>query len=162
MPTHRQITTEAAVSVSGPGTSGTGELRVLFPGSPLYDGTYTEARLREVFTEQVLAPEVNDGGHTFGLHNRDYVNAPNTADVVAGGGGLPASAHAPNIASPAIGSGQNPRTIPEAGVEATLRQPHGGGAFLGNGLASPHDTSTRIATQNRRLGDYIFGQAYRR
>jgi hypothetical protein len=160
MPTHRQGTTESPVTVNGLGTTSTADLKICFAGSPLYDGTYTDAKLKEVYTALVLDPLVNDGGHTFGTFNRGFANAPNLADVAIGGGGKPGTPYAPNIASP--GPGMNPRNIPAEGAAATADQPHGGGAFNGDGLASPSVTSNKVATQSRTLGDLIFGAAYRR
>jgi hypothetical protein len=160
MPTHRQGTTETPVTVAGLGSTSTADLNICFPGSPLYDGTYTDAKLKEIYTALVLDPVINDGGHTFGIFNRGFAGAPKLSDVAVGGGGKPGTPFAPNIASP--GPGMNPRNIPAAGAAATAEQPHGGGYGIGDGLASPDDTSTKVATSSRRLGDLIFGQAYRR
>lgn len=160
MPTHRQGTTEAPVTVAGLGSTSTTDLKLCFAGSPLYDGTYTDAKLKEIYSSLVLAPEVNDNGHTFGLFNRGFADAPKLSDVAVGGGGLPGTPFAPNIASP--GPGMNPRNIPGAGAEAALNQPHGGGYGVGDGLASPDITSAKVEATSRRLGDLIFGQAYRR
>ncbi len=160
MPTHRQGTTESPVSVSGLGSTSTGDLKICFPASPLYDGTYTDAKLKEIYTSLVLDPTINDGGHTFGTFDRGFAGAPNLADVAVGGGGKPGSPFAPNIASP--GPGMNPANIPAAGVEATANQPHGGGYGFGSGLTSPSETTVRVEAQSRRLGDLIFGKAYSR
>jgi hypothetical protein len=95
--------------------------------------------------DEILTGEINDGGHTFGTVNIDYVEAPNLADVVVGGGGLPGSPYGPNIATPP--EGQNPADIPAAGVAATERARGSGGAFVGNGLTSPSATAAVISRQ---------------
>jgi hypothetical protein len=82
---------------------------------------------------------MNDGGYMFGLVDRDYQRTPNFADVVVGGGGLPASPYGPNIATPS--DGHNPSSIPAEGVAATDEvRSRSGGAFTGNSLVSPHQT----------------------
>jgi len=156
----RHYTTETPITNTGLGSTSTTDLKICFPASPLYDGTYTEEKVRELFTKLVLAPTIDDKGHTFGVVKMDFSDAPDLTQVKIGGGGLPGSPYAPNIASPA--SGMNPKTIPDAGVGATQRQPHGSQPFIGNGLTSPSETSNKIATQNRKLGDLIFGQSYKK
>lgn len=163
MPTHRQTIVETPVTVTsmGPGLSSTStaNLNLSFPASPMYTG-YNDAAVKDAFTALVLDPVVNDGGHTFGEFRRDFAGAPDLSTVAVGGGGLPGTPYAPNIASP--GPGSNPRNIPASGATATLNSPHGGGSFNGDGLTSPSATSTRIATQARTLGSYIFGAAFAR
>lgn len=160
MATHRQGTTESPVTTAGLGSAGSGDLKILYPGSPLHDGTYTDAKLKEIYSSLVLSAEANDGGHTFGTVSRDYVDAPDMADVKTGGGGLPGTPYSPNIASP--GPGMNPKNIPAAGADATARQPHGGGYGIGDGLASPKEMSAKVAAANKTLGELIFGQGYKK
>jgi len=95
--------------------------------------------------DQILSGEINDAGYMFGTVDIDYKSAPNLAEVVIGGGGLPGSPWAPNIAVPP--EGQNPADIPAAGVEATAAAKGSGGAFQGDGLQSPHNTSAIISGQ---------------
>ncbi len=163
MPTHNQIITETPITVNtiGPGlsTTSTANLHLAFPASPMYND-YTDKAVKDLFTALVLSPVVNDGGHTFGEFRRDFHDAPDVSTIQTGGGGLPGTPWAPNIASP--GPGANPHNIPESGAAATLASPHGGGAFNGDGLASPSVTSNKIATRSRKLGDYIFGKSFAR
>ena len=141
----KQIMVEPPVRVRGNGSSDTANLRALYPGSPVYRGELTDEIATANFMTEVLSGEINDGGHTFGTVDIDYRGAPNLADVEVGGGGLPGSPYGPNIATPP--EGQNPADIPSAGVEATERARGSGGAFVGNGLASPSDTSAVISRQ---------------
>ena len=127
------------------GKSDIAGLQSAFPGSPVYDGTLTDQVATDQYMNIVTNATVNDGGHTFGTVDLNYGSAPNLEDVEVGGGGKPGSPYAPNIASPP--TGQNPADIPESGVEATERARGSGGAFSGNGLASPDSTSRVISRQ---------------
>lgn len=141
----KQIMVEPPVRVRGNGSSDTANLQVLYPGSPVYQGEMTDETVTAAYMDQILSGEINDGGHTFGTVDIDYREAPNLAEVEVGGGGLPGSPYGPNIATPP--EGQNPADIPAAGVAATERARGSGGAFVGNGLASPSDTSAVISRQ---------------
>ena len=138
----KQIMVEPPVRTRGNGSSDTANLRALYPGSPVYRGELTDEVATDNFMNEVLSGEINDGGHTFGTVDIDYRDAPNLADVETGGDGLPGSPYGPNIATPP--EGQNPADIPAAGVEATERARGSGGAFVGNGLASPSDSAAVI------------------
>lgn len=116
-----------------------------FPGSPVYSGEINDNTVTDTYMNIVTNATVNDGGHTFGTVDLNYTGAPNLADVEVGGAGLPGSPYAPNIASPP--EGQNPADIPASGVEATNRARGSGGAFSGDGLASPNNTSNVISRQ---------------
>ena len=155
MPTHHQQTVEAIATEGGMGTSDTSVLQEMFPASPIHAGELTNATILAMGNDLLISPEVNDGGHTFGTFNRDYVGAPVMADVVTGGGGLPGSAFTPAPGSPGPGS-MNPTDIPAppsdwpppAGVEY--------GSGIG-GAVSTDVTSAAIASQT--IGDYIFGRS---
>lgn len=151
MPTHHYITTEPPISVFQPGKSGTAELRAQYTTSPLNDGTYTDSALRALYTTLEFPAVLSDGGHYFGSVNREYTDAPNLASVAVGGAGLPATPFAPNPAAP-TDPGLNPASIPALATPPTRG---GGGAFQGDGLASPSATTARIGRQ--RLGNLIFG-----
>lgn len=130
------------------GGSGRSDIIVLqksYPGSPVYSGEITDNTVTDTYMDIVTNAEVNDGGHTFGTVDLNYTGAPNLEDVEVGGAGKPGSPYAPNIASPP--TGQNPADIPESGVEATERARGSGGAFVGDGLASPNNTSNVISRQ---------------
>lgn len=152
MPTHHYITTEPPVSTFMLGKSGTAELRALFPASPLYDGTYSDANLRALYNTLEFPTLLNDGGNYFGTVERHYQSAPNLADVITGGGGLPGTSYSPNPASP--DASLAPSSIPAPSVPPTRG---GGGAFFGDGLASPSDGANRIGRQ--RIGNLIFGRS---
>lgn len=161
MPSHRQLLTtpiarggnaSIGLGVFAPGSANYSALRALYPGSPAYDGTYDDARVIAKFDEVNTSP-INDGGHTFGLVNRDYSDAPDLSTVAIGGGGLPGTPYGPNPASP--GPGMNPRNIPA--VDRNLLPRGGGGYGVGDNFASPSNTSTNIARQ--RIGNLIFGRS---
>lgn len=146
---------ESEDSAFGPGSSGKKNLQQSYPGSPIHSGEIDDDSVTAQFEELVIEGEVNDGGRWYGTFNRDYEDAPNLEEVETGGGGLPGSPYAPNIASPP--EGQNPTDIPESGVEATQNAQGSGGAFDGDGLASPHESSKRIAKQT--IGSLMKGSS---
>lgn len=157
MPSHKQWTVETPVTTRANGSSDYEGRTVCYPNSPFYSGELTEEGVKEQFIELVQGPVVNDGGHTFGEFNRDYVGAPNFEEVVTGGGGLPGSPYAPNVASAT--SADDPSSIPSEGAEITERARGGGDPFPGDGLASPSDTSKNIAAQTIRIGSLKFGSS---
>ena len=148
MPTHKQIKVEPPVRTYKLGSSDTGDLKTIYPGSPVNDGSLTDKIVETMFEDMNQAPVLSDGGHTFGTVNRDYQDAPNLEEVKTGGGGLPGSPYAPNVAV-APTDPHNPKGIPAAGAEVTQKRQGGGGYGVGNGLESP----------KRRLGDLIFGKS---
>lgn len=147
MPTSKQIMVQPPADrmTGGTGKSDIAVLQKAFPGSPVYSGDLTDVVATEQYINIVTNANVNDGGHTFGTVDLNYTGAPDLATVVVGGGGLPGSPYAPNIASPP--EGQNPRDIPAAGVEATEAAKGSGAPFNGDGLANPKDTSLVISGQ---------------
>jgi hypothetical protein len=155
MPARRQIMVEPPADrmTGGSGKSNLAVLQAAFPGSPVYSGDLTDDVAKNQYMNIVTDATVNDGGHTFGTVDLNYTGAPNMADVEVGGGGLPGSPYAPNIASPP--TGQNPADIPASGVEATELAKGSGGAFPGDGLANPKDTSVVIS--NQRIGSLLKG-----
>jgi len=155
MPTHDQKTVDAVISERGLGKSDTSTLQSMFPNSPIHSGELTRAVVEELGNELLVGTEVNDGGHTFGVFNRDYADAPVMGDVKIGGGGLPGSPYAPAPGSPGPGS-MNPTDIPEPPSEF----PSPAGTEYGSGeggLASPDKTTVAIAKQT--IGDYVFGSS---
>jgi hypothetical protein len=149
----KQIMVQPPVRVRGNGSSDTANLARLYPGSPVYQGTLTDEIAAAKYLDEVLSGEVNDGGHTFGTVNTDYAAAPNLAEVVVGGAGLPGSPYGPNIAVPP--EGMNPADIPAEGVEATDNARGAGSPFPGDGLRSPNDASANVSRQkpdNLQLG----------
>ena len=163
MPSHRQLLTQP-IARGGGATTGLGvfalgsadytAMRAMYPGSPAYDGTYDDAHVIAKYNEVNTSP-INDGGHTFGLVNLDWAGAPDLSTVAVGGGGLPGTPYSPTPAAP--GPGMNPRNIPTIDP-AILRDQRGGGGYgVGDGLASPSNTSVNIARQ--RIGNLIFGRS---
>lgn len=160
MPSAPQIMVQPPADrmTGGLGKSDIVTLKASYPGSPVYRTTptpITDASVTEQYMTIVTNATVSDGGHTFGTVDLNYTGAPNLADVRTGGAGLPGSPYAPNIASPP--SGQNPADIPASGAEATVRAQGSGGAFNGNGLASPSSTAAVISRQ--RIGSLIKGSS---
>lgn len=135
---------ETPITEFGPGKASSHALRALYPTHPLFNEINDQAVRSSFFTPPETTGErgkrvMSDGGYMFGQVDLDYQNTPNFADVVVGGGGLPASPYGPNIASPT--DGHNPASIPAEGVTATDEvRSRSGGAFVGNGLVSPHRT----------------------
>lgn len=151
----KQLMVQPPVRTRGNGSSDTANLQIMFPGSPVYQGDLTDESATAQYMDQILSGEIDDGGHTFGTVDIDYTGAPDMDEVVVGGGGLPGSPWAPNIAVPP--TGQNPADIPEAGVEATTNARGSGGAFQGDGLAQPADTAAAISRQT--IGSLQLGKS---
>jgi hypothetical protein len=156
MPTHTQLIVEVPSTSESTGTNSTETTVSCFPASPIHMGEITDDERKASFEELVLAGEINDGGHTFGTLNRDFVDAPNYGDVETGAGGLPASAWAPNPVSPGPGS-LNPSDQAEA--------PSGFGETpndtWGVGVGSQLDPSESSEQQSGgTLGDYVMGKAW--
>ena len=135
MPSHNQNTVDYVPTEFAKGASSSTDLQSCFSSSPIHNGTLTRDSIEALGNELLLSAPVNDGGHTFGEHNRDYVDAPNFGDVATGGGGLPSSAWTPNTASPGEGSmnakdqpagptPQDPGSEFGSGASATQRQPN--------------------------------------
>lgn len=155
MPTHKQLMVNGVPSsLFGSGRSDKPNLQRTFPASPIYRNELSDDFLISQWRDLVQVGPINDGGHTFGLQDMNYSDAPNFDDVKVGGGGLPGSPFAPNIASPADGA-DSPTSIPESGVEATETVRGGGAAFIGDGLASPSNTSKVVSSQT--LGRLALG-----
>ena len=156
MPTHTQTMLEPVSTEKGMGTSSTELAQTCFPASPIYMGELTDAERKEQFTELCLTGEVNDGGHTFGTFNRDYVDAPNLTEVETGGGGLPASPYVPNPVSPGPGSinAADQADPPDGFGQSPPEQ-------WGTGVGSQLDPSVSSAQQSGgTLGDQVMGKAW--
>lgn len=149
MANHRQITVEPDENQTAAGSKANrAALKSLFGSAP-YFNEYTKEAVKDLCQALLLDGEVNDMGHTFGTINRDYVDAPDYADVETGAGGLPASAWVPNPASPTDGV-NNPGSIPAApdGYGTTPADNWGNG--IGSQL-SPKASSAQISAQ--KIGD---------
>jgi len=153
MPSHKQNTTEAAVTTRGLGKSATNSLKAAFSNSPLYTGEYNDVQVRKLWITEVQENPINDGGHTFGVKDLDFEGAPDPADVPTGGGGLPAGPFVPTTASPGIEGSINPADLPE--VDPTPRTNIYG---TGPGISlSAKDSSNNISRGT--LGSYISGKS---
>lgn len=157
MPTHRQNIVDTPASVRALGSHDKEAMQTAFASSPIHKGELTDVTMKEKFVKLVQEEIINDGGHTFGTYDPNHPDAPNLAEVVVGGGGLPGSPYAPNIASPGEGNGLNPAAIPAEGVNVTQAARGGGDPFPGNSLASPSDTTKTITEQTIRIGSLKFG-----
>lgn len=157
MPTHRQLIVQVPPTARGMGRADTANLQKTFPASPISNGELTDEKVIEDGKKQLIDGKVNDGGHTFGEFDRDYPDAPNLNDVEVGGGGLPGSPFAPNIASPA--EGMNPASIPDIGVEATENAKGSGSPFPGDGLQSPKTSTASVSRQTIGIGKLKLGSS---
>ena len=155
MPTHKQTMVESVVTTGGDGSSNSEMIKASFPASPIYTGEMTDTTVTEQAQALLLDGVVNDGGHTFGEFNRDYVDAPNYGNVETGGGGLPASPWVPNPVSPGPGS-MNPtdQADPPDGYGQTSNAQWGSG--VGSALQPSESSAAQSATV---LGDYVMGKA---
>ena len=155
MASHKQGTVEPPITDRGLGTSGTNSIKSCFASSPIHSGDLTAESIRKQYQEEILDGVINDGGHTFGTYNPNYVEAPDMSEVETGGGGLPASPYVPNPVSPGEGSvdpsdqskapdgfGETPSATPFTGVGSQL---------------SPKAASEAISSQT--LGQYGLGKS---
>ncbi len=136
------------------GSSDTTAIKLLYPNSPHYNN-YKDEDVRNAFQNppELNNGVINDGGYMFGEVAVDYRDTPNLAEVEVGGAGKPATPFGPNIASPR--QGLDPKSIPEEGVEATLRQQSTSPGYgKGSNFTSPSATKTqrRLIGQNIGLG----------
>lgn len=102
----KQDMAETVVKSSrGMGTHDYNALKAAFPASPIHSGDINDASIKDLAQTLLLDGEVNDGGHTFGVFNRDYSanGAPVMDDVDVAGKNL-ASPYVPNPTSPGPGS----------------------------------------------------------
>ncbi len=155
MATHKQLMVEVPVTERAKGSSDTASLVSAYGASPIHGGEINDASIKDLAQALLLDGVVNDGGHTFGEFNRDYTDAPVIADVPTGAGGLPASPHVPNPASPGPGS-LNATDIPAPpegfGQEA--------GDQFGSGVGSQLGPDQSSASQSTGvLNDFQLGKA---
>jgi len=155
MPTHKQVTVNSVVTNKDKGRHDSKQMSAIFAASPIHSSEMTAESIKEQFQKLCLDGEINDAGHTFGILNRDYVDAPEYGDVETGGGGLPASAWVPNPTSPGPGS-QNPADQPEAPSGYGSKAGDTWGTGVGSQL-SPKKSSESISTHT--LGDYGLGKS---
>lgn len=155
MPSHKQVTVEAVVTNRDKGKADSSTLSAIYTKSPIHTSDLTAHGVAGQYQELALDGEVNDQGHTFGVLNRDYVDAPDYGDVETGGGGLPASAWVPNPVSPGDGS-QNPADQADPPDNYGTSAGDTWGSGVGSQL-SPKKSSEALSSQT--LGDYGLGKS---
>ena len=155
MPTHKQVTVNAVVTTKDKGRHDSKHMSAIYAKSPIHSSEMTAESIKELYQKLALDGEVNDAGHTFGILNRDYTDAPDYGDVETGGGGLPASAWVPNPASPGPGS-QNPADQPAPPEGYGSKAGDTWGTGVGSQL-SPKKSSESVSAQ--KLGDYGLGKS---
>jgi hypothetical protein len=147
MPSHEQITVEPPRRERGLGSSDTTSLQTEFPESPIHSGVLTKTTIRTQGNELLVIGEVDDKGHTFGIFNRDYPESPNLEEVTEDARGRPMSSpYAPSLASPLKGADDyegQPTTVEQTEQAGTRSS----APFVGEGLASPHNTAKKVANQ---------------
>lgn len=148
------------------GTSNTGNLKKLYPGSPIYKGEITDEERLEFYQnlldlDNVDSDPLNASGGYYGIPNysMNYVanDMPVIADVQTGGGGLPSSPYTPNLTSPGPGSTS---ALDQPAFTGDLKDPatiSNFGTGLG-GLVEPITTAKNISSQ--KIGDYVSGRSY--
>lgn len=155
MPTHKQGTVKPPVSDREMGKAGSSDLATIYSTSPIHSGDMTPDTIKSQYQAEVLDGTINDGGHTFGTHDPNYVDAPDLEDVETGGGGKPATPFVPNPSSPGEGS-ISPSDQPEAPDGFGSAPSATPGVGVGSQL-SPKASSEAISKQT--LGDYGLGKS---
>lgn len=161
MPTWHQATTEKVPAdqgktLKGPPPSDPAHLAEIFPAGSDKNSPYkipTPAEVQQMGKDLLQSAIVNDGGHVFGTFNRDYVDAPEFADVKTGPGGLPATAQSPNVATPGPGN-TNPLDMPAPPIPFK-----GAGHPFPRGDASISPAHFSAETAKQTLGELIWGQS---
>lgn len=148
MANHTQRTVNIEVSQGDKGKSDSATMAAAYPDSPIHSEEMTVNSVKKDFEARVLAGEVNDGGHTFNTHNRDFIDAPDMSEVPEGA----ASPYAPNPVSPDADG--NVADAPEGYGTPTPGKTYGAG--VGTDL-KPKESSGKIASA--RLGRYVMGSS---
>jgi len=118
-----------------PGYNGNETIKV--EGEPDLDLSSPET-YRQWFFDNVVKGTVSDANWGLGTYNREFGDAPNLADVVTGGGGLPATPYVPNPVSPGEGS-TNPAGVAPAPADFTDKLTPDGSPFSGNDIVQMSD-----------------------
>jgi hypothetical protein len=165
--THRVATVKpwGGPRFGGLGARNDSNLQAIFSSSPLFN-EYNEETVLNAGTAAfngaggpgdsipnigVTAGVVVDDG-TFGSVNLNFVDSPNPADVLTGGGGLPASSYVPNLNSAKVGSISPADQDPYIGALPVANNEYGRGP--GTGLTP--DASAR-AISSQKIGSLIKG-----
>ena len=150
---YKQIKAEPADnSATGGSRAEYSRLQQIYQSSPLFTG-YNDAAIEELGFKKLFVEDVTND--YFGTVSRNYANnePPSYDNVETGAGGLPASAHSPNPASPLEGANR-PDTIPEppdgyGSIESADSFGVGAGAKL-----DPAQSSQQISFAGKPLGFY--------
>ena len=135
-------------SIFDKGKSDTASLQKAFPNSPFGElGDNANNIITEIFLERVTGYNNYPKEYDINLFpngvDANYGEAPNIDEVITGGGGLPGSPYAPNIASPQVGT-VDPRTIPAAGTEATMAAKGAGSPWQDKDNTNKPDKAARV------------------
>jgi len=133
------VSPDDGAKTGGLGDRNQGNLKAIFPSSPVYKSEYTPEAAKNVAIAalnggggpgdsvpglDIVNGVLDDGGYMFNQVDLKFAGrrsggvdplyaSPNLDDVVTGGEGLPSSAYTPNPASPGEGNGVDPFAIPE-------------------------------------------------
>lgn len=142
------VSPDDGAKTGGLGDRNQGNLKAIFPSSPIYKAEYTTEAVKNVGIAtlngaggpgdnvpgvSVADGVVDDGGYMFNQVDLRFAGrraggvdelyaSPNLEEVVTGGEGLPASPYTPNPSSPGEGNGADPFAQPEY----TGNLPYGG------------------------------------
>lgn len=151
----------------GLGARNDSNLQAIFAGSPLYSEYTEEAVLNagvaalnggggpgdSIPNIGVTNGVVRDDG-IYGSVNLNFVDTPNPADVITGGGGLPASAYVPNLNSAKPGSISPADQDEFIGTLPTPNNEYGSGP----GTALTPAASAR-AISSQKIGSLLTGRS---
>ena len=144
------VSPDDGAKTGGLGDRNQGNLKAIFPSSPIYKTEYTPEAVKNVGIStlnggggpgdnipgaSVADGVVDDGGYMFNQVDLRFAGrraggvdslyaSPNLEEVATGGEGLPASPYTPNPSSPGEGNGVDPFAQPEY----TGNLPYGGDA----------------------------------
>ena len=180
------VSPDDGAKTGGLGDRNQGNLKAIFPSSPIYKTEYTPEAVKNVGIStlnggggpgdnvpgaSVADGVVDDGGYMFNQVDLRFAGrraggvdslyaSPNLEEVATGGEGLPASPYTPNPSSPGEGNGVDPFAQPEY----TGNLPYGGDAGQasatqfgrGEGSAANPVNSTAEITR-ATIGKFMLG-----
>jgi len=146
------IKTEGGLGpIAGGSTANIPLLEQSFPQSPIYTELVTDDERINYYQTNVMHAEINDGGHTFGTFNTNFVanDPPTYSQIEVGGGGLPASPWVPNpVSAPNADPTQQPDPPSGFGEEPSDTP------FMGLGSQEDPSKTTRKIS-DVKLGQYL-------
>jgi hypothetical protein len=180
------VSPDDGAKTGGLGDRNQSNLKAIFPSSPIYNSTYTPVAAENAAIAAlngnggpgdnipaigVVDGVVDDGGYMFNQVDLRFAGrrssgvddayaAPNLADVVTGGEGLPASPYTPNPTSPGEGHGVDPFSQPEFTGELPYRGDAGQASATqfgrGEGASANPETSTAQVAR-ATIGKFMLG-----